>query len=97
MTLGDKLSRLRKEHGYTQEQLAAELGVSRQAVGKWESDSAYPETDKLIRMGELYGCSMDYLLKDGEASGGTAGEGRRDGEHATAATDGPEPRPVLCA
>lgn len=64
MTLGDKISTLRKESKYTQEQLADILGVSRQAVSKWESDIAYPETDKLIKMGKLFGCSMDYLLND---------------------------------
>lgn len=64
MTLGEKLSKLRKERGYTQEELADLLHVSRQAVSKWESDAAYPETDKLIQLGKLYDCSMDYLLKD---------------------------------
>lgn len=64
MTLGDKLSKLRKENNYTQEQLAEILGVSRQAVSKWESDISYPETEKLLKLGELYECSMDYLLKD---------------------------------
>lgn len=64
MTLGDKLSKLRKENNYTQEQLAEILGVSRQAISKWESNIAYPETEKLLRLGELYECSMDYLLKD---------------------------------
>lgn len=64
MTLGDKLSKLRKEKNYTQEQLADILGVSRQSVSKWESDNAYPETDKLIRISELFGCSLDYLLKE---------------------------------
>lgn len=65
MTHGEKLAKLRKEHHYTQEQLAEQLGVSRQAISKWEGNLAYPETDKLIRLGELYGCSLDYLLKDG--------------------------------
>lgn len=65
MTLGDKLAKLRRENNYTQEQLADILGVSRQSVSKWESDLAYPETDKLVKLGELYNCSMDYLLKDG--------------------------------
>ena len=46
MTLGEKLSKLRKEYNYTQEQLADILGVSRQSISKWESDIAYPETDK---------------------------------------------------
>ena len=64
MTLGEKLSMLRRENNYTQEQLADILGVSRQSVSKWESDLSYPETDKLIKLGKLYGCSMDYLLKD---------------------------------
>lgn len=64
MTLGEKLAKLRKENNYTQEQLAGVLGVSRQAISKWESDTAYPETDKLIRISELFGCSLDYLLKD---------------------------------
>lgn len=66
MTLGDKLSKLRKESNYTQEQLADILGVSRQAISKWESNITYPETDKLIRMSELFNCSLDYLLKDTE-------------------------------
>lgn len=64
MTLGDKLSKLRKENNYTQEQLADILGVSRQAISKWESDVTYPETDKLIRICNLFQCSTDYLLID---------------------------------
>ena len=64
MTLGEKLSKLRKESNYTQEQLAEILGVSRQSISKWESDIAYPETDKLIKMGKLFECSMDYLLNE---------------------------------
>ena len=50
MTLGEKIAKQRKENNYTQEQLADLLGVSRQSVSKWESDLAYPETDKLIRL-----------------------------------------------
>ena len=64
MTLGEKLSKLRKEYNYTQEQLADILGVSRQSISKWESDIAYPETDKLVKMGKLFECSMDYLLNE---------------------------------
>ena len=45
MTLGEKMAKLRKEQNYTQEQLAQLLGVSRQAVSRWESDLAYPETE----------------------------------------------------
>ena len=64
MTFGEKLAKLRKENNYTQEQLAERLEVSRQSVSKWESDVAYPETDKLIRIARLFGCSVDYLLKE---------------------------------
>ena len=64
MTLGEKLAKLRRENNHTQEQLADILGVSRQSVSKWESDLAYPETDKIIKIGELYNCSLDYLLKE---------------------------------
>lgn len=63
MTFGEKLSKLRKESNYTQEQLADILEVSRQSVSKWESDIAYPETEKLIRIAKLFDCSVDYLLK----------------------------------
>lgn len=68
MTLGNKLSRLRKENNYTQEQLAEILGVSRQSISKWESDISYPETDKLIHLSNLFGCSLDYLLKENDES-----------------------------
>ncbi len=64
MTFGEKLSKLRKENNYTQEQLADILGVSRQSASKWESNMAYPETDKLICLARLFECSTDYLLKD---------------------------------
>lgn len=64
MTLGKKIAKQRKELYYTQEQLADILGVSRQSISKWESDLAYPETDKLIELGKLFDCSMDYLLKE---------------------------------
>lgn len=64
MTFGEKLSKLRKAYNYTQEQLADDLGVSRQSVSKWELDLAYPETEKLIELGRLFECSMDYLLRE---------------------------------
>ena len=64
MTLGEKIAIQRKELNYTQEQLEDILGVSRQSISKWESDIAYPETEKLIELGKLFDCSMDYLLKE---------------------------------
>ena len=64
MTTGEKLAKLRREKRYTQEQLAEQLGVSRQAISRWESDMAFPETEKLIRLSDLYGCTVDYMLKE---------------------------------
>ncbi len=64
MTLGEKLSKLRRENNITQEQFADMLGVSRQAISKWEGDLAFPETEKLIRISNLFRCSLDYLLKE---------------------------------
>ena len=74
MTTGEKLSKLRKEHNMTQEQLADLMQVSRQAVSKWESDLAFPETDKLVRLGELFDCSIDYLLRENSQRDGTKKE-----------------------
>lgn len=59
---GARLARLRRSLNITQEELAERLGISRQAVSKWESDLAYPETDKLLLLSRLYGCTVDYLL-----------------------------------
>ncbi|VEU80650.1 helix-turn-helix domain-containing protein [Haploplasma axanthum] len=66
MTLGEKVTKLRKEKAMTQEQLAEILDVSRQSVSKWEQDIAYPETDKIIKIAKLFDVSLDYLLLDRE-------------------------------
>ncbi len=66
MSMGRKLAQARRKNNLTQEQLAERLGVSRQAVSRWESDAAYPETDKIVRMSKLLGVSCDWLLQDGE-------------------------------
>lgn len=63
MKFHENLQKLRKEYGFSQEQLAEELQVSRQAVSKWESGSSYPEMDKLIVMCELFDCTMDELIQ----------------------------------
>ena len=62
MTTGEKLQSLRKQNNYTQEELAEIMNVSRQSISKWESDVAFPETEKLITLSKLYHCSIDYLL-----------------------------------
>lgn len=64
MILADKIIDLRKESGWSQEELANQLGVSRQAVSKWESASSIPDLDKIIKMSNIFGVSTDYLLKD---------------------------------
>lgn len=62
MTTGEKLQKLRKDNNYTQEELADIMNVSRQSISKWESDVAFPETEKLIALSKLYHCTIDYLL-----------------------------------
>ena len=64
MTLGEKLQELRKKAGMSQDSLAEQLDVSRQAVSKWERDEAMPETDKLLRIARLFGVTTDYLLNN---------------------------------
>ena len=64
MILADKITEERKKNGWSQEELAEKLGVSRQAVSKWESAGSVPDLQKVIRLAELFGVSTDYLLKD---------------------------------
>ena len=64
MKFGDKLVELRKKNGYSQEELAEKLGVSRQSVSKWESNNTYPETDKIVQIANIFDCSMDDLIND---------------------------------
>ena len=76
MELKDRIAAVRKAAGLTQEQLGQLLGVTRQAVSRWESDTAYPETDKIVRMSQLLGVSCDWLLRDEEdGSDGAAPSG----------------------
>ena len=64
MTTGEKILKLRKARGWNQEDLAEQIGVSRQAVSRWESDSAKPDADKIISICDLFGVSADYLLRE---------------------------------
>ena len=61
-TIGQRIAALRKEHAYSQEELGVRLGVSRQAIYKWESDASLPEVEKLIALSRLFGVSVGYLL-----------------------------------
>ena len=64
--IADRLVKLRKKYGYSQEELADKLGLSRQAVSKWERAEASPDTDNLICLAKLYGVSLDELLATDE-------------------------------
>lgn len=64
MILADKIILLRKKCGWSQEQLAEQLGISRQSVSKWESGMSIPDLDKIIKLSNLFEISTDYLLKD---------------------------------
>ncbi len=64
MIFADKLVRLRKKSGMSQEELAEKMNVSRQAVSKWESAQSVPDLEKILQLGKLFGVTTDYLLKD---------------------------------
>lgn len=67
LQLANRLQRHRKAHGYSQEALAAALGISRQAISKWECGEASPDTENLIRLAKLYRISLDELILSDEA------------------------------
>ncbi len=64
MILADKIIQLRKKNGWSQEELAEKVNVSRQAVSKWESGQSVPDIDKLLQLSRIFNVSTDYLLKD---------------------------------
>lgn len=64
MILADKIIENRKKNGWSQEELAEKLGVSRQSVSKWESAQAIPDMKKILQLSEVFGVSTDYLMKD---------------------------------
>ena len=64
MILADKIIEERKKNGWSQEEFASKLGVSRQAVSKWESAGSIPDLQRILQMSELFGVTTDYLLKD---------------------------------
>lgn len=64
MILADKIVSLRKKAGWSQEDLAEKLGVTRQSVSKWEGAQSVPDMDKVVMMSRLFGISTDFLLKD---------------------------------
>ena len=66
MDVSEKILQLRKANGFTQEELAEKLNVSRQSVSKWESGQSVPELEKLVALSEIFQVSTDHLLKPSE-------------------------------
>ena len=85
MTFSDKLIALRKKAGWSQEELAERLNVSRQSVSKWESAQSMPDIDKILQLSSLFSVTTDCLLKDGQD----------DPQPAAAQTPSPLPRVTL--
>ena len=65
MILGEKIAQLRRKNGWSQEELADKMEISRQAVSKWESGQTMPDLERILRLSSLFGVTIDYLLKDG--------------------------------
>lgn len=63
MNMADRIQYLRKQKSFSQEELADKVGVSRQAVSKWESEQSSPDLEKIIIMSELFEVTTDYILK----------------------------------
>ena len=80
MSFGENLQFYRKRNNITQEQLAESLNVSRQSVSKWESDTSFPEMDKLLQMCDMFSCNLDTLTR-GDAVQSTATDTANYDEH----------------
>ena len=65
MRFSEKLPKLRKDNNLSQEQLADKLGVSRQAVSKWESGNSYPDMEKMLQMCKILNCHLEDIMDDG--------------------------------
>ena len=75
MTFGEKLFKLRKERGLSQEALAEQANTTRQAISKWENNQGFPETEKLMLLSNIFEVSIDSLLKDSESTGTQSTDG----------------------
>lgn len=75
MSLGSKIFKLRKEKGLSQEDLAEQIGTTRQAISKWENDKGFPETEKLLQLSNIFEVSTDFLLKDEKTEKGADEKG----------------------
>lgn len=80
MILAEKITFLRKQKDWSQEELADQLEISRQSVSKWESGASIPELDKIIGMSRIFGVSTDFLLKDEYDTDVITKDGQEDGD-----------------
>ncbi len=85
MSIGNRISELRKKHNYSQEYVAEQLDVSRQAVSKWEQDQTSPDTNNLIALARLFGVSVEYL-----ATGKTVDEPQNSNEKSSTPEELPD-------
>ena len=74
MTFGEKLQKLRKAQGLSQEELAGRLSVTRQTISKWELDQSTPELALLAQISDIFGITTDYLIKDAPAEAASAAQ-----------------------
>ena len=74
MNFGEKIFKLRKEKGLSQEALAEQIGTTRQAISKWENNQGFPETEKILQLSNIFEVSTDFLLKEEKSVKGTANE-----------------------
>ena len=81
MTFGEKLLALRKQNNFSQEELAEKLGVSRQAISRWESGETMPDSPNLLQISKIFSVSADYLLRDEIEEGFAGPSGRYSARH----------------
>ena len=94
--IASRLANRRREAGLSQEALATKLGVSRQAVSKWERSEASPDTDNLIALAALYGVTLDELLYGADEQGSGSAEPEANTTEATDAEQGDDPDDAAC-
>jgi len=97
MKLADKLIALRKENGWSQEDFAEKLDVSRQAISRWENGTALPDAQNILRISKLFGVSADYLLNDEYEDTGTSPAAENAAEPAHAVPKRKHRRPIFAA
>lgn len=88
MDLAERLQELRKKAGYSQEQVADLLGISRQAISKWESGQGKPELDNIVKLTEIYNVSADYIISGREHTTTVTPQPKRELSHTAQKTIG---------